>query len=257
MKPAGRFKLQPEDGGVNYCFLVEDSSGKQAVASRQIAYPLIEVEQNNDQLRAVVVNENSDNITIDDKSWRWFRYKHVEDSRFGCQPENQSLNSDQKLKQAAEVAMKSQVASGLESPQDVYSIQKQVYSSGQGSIIDLTPADTGLTYCFQVADTAGITNSGQALIGEVVITEVPGAKSTIEDQSTVSNQDFDQDLDLDKIKLSNSNQTDSGNEVNQDNQSNWVRNLGYVLLGLALVIGAVLFVQKFQVKDKDSESADF
>lgn len=246
-------ELQASDGGASYCFYVEDSAGKKAVASIEVAHPYIEIEQNNDQLQATVANVQEDNIAVDDQSWQWFRYKHVDGSRFGCQTEHQGLNSDEQLREAAQAAEAAQEADGLDR-QDVYSVQKDVYLSGQGDMVSLTAEDSGLTYCFQVADMAGITNSAHLLVGEVIVTSTSG-KPTSDGSSGSGNQVDPESGDIGQIGVEGGEQGDQAG-AEDGGSGNWVRNVGIGLLIIALIIGAVMLIQRSQIKDKDSEEAD-
>ena len=74
--------LDAQSGGQDYCFYVEDSEGREAVAGAKVAYPIIRLEQSNDQLVAKVSNSEVENILVDEDTWQWFRYDHIDGSRF-------------------------------------------------------------------------------------------------------------------------------------------------------------------------------
>ena len=119
--------LTGDDAGVDYCFYVEDNQGRQAVESLEVVRPIVRITQSNDQLRASVINEQSDNLQINEDSWRWFRYNHVDGSRFGCQSQHFGLD-DEGLRQAADEAEEKQRAGQIS---DVYNAQKGVYRTGE------------------------------------------------------------------------------------------------------------------------------
>ena len=80
-------------------------------------------------------------------TWTWFRYRQVAGSRFGCEPQHHQLRTDAALKKAADKAESLQVSG---STSNVYNAQRGIYTYGTGKVVELTAADQGVTYCFQI-----------------------------------------------------------------------------------------------------------
>ena len=134
--------LSAEDGGEVYCFYVEDSEGRSAVVGLTVAKPLLELEQNNDQLTARVSNAEDEGFEVNEDSWRWYRYNQ---------------------------------ADGISCSSEFFGLD----GIGSGSSINLSDEDEGLNFCFGVSDTSGISNVGHITIGEVVIEDVEGKKTAV------------------------------------------------------------------------------
>ena len=246
-------ELNSKSGNKHYCFYVEDSGGRQAVASTKVAYPVVRVEQNNDQLAARVVNAVEENILIDAASWEWFRYNHITDSRFGCQ--NQHFGLDEKgLKTAAAAAEEQQEADFGSVKTEVYATQKDAYLSGRDSTVSLTIEDQGLTYCFRVADTAGIANSWHMEVGKVVISQMAGAKQADDDGTSVNidGQAGDEGGGQVDVNPEGSDDAQTG-EGNEEGGNNWIRYAGFAFLAVAVIVGAVMLIRSSQLKDNEQE----
>ena len=251
-------ELNSESGNKHYCFYVEDSDGRQAVAGIKVVYPVVRIEQNNDQLAARVVNAVEENILIDENSWEWFRYNHITDSRFGCQ--SQHLGLDEEGLQAAAAAAEEQQEADFGSVKiEVYATQKDAYSSGQGSTVSLTTGDQGLTYCFRVADTAGISNGWHMEVGEVVVSRLSAAKQAGDngdDGSTsvsIDGQAGDEGSGQVDVNPEGSDDGAQGAEGDKGDGNNWIRYVGFAFLALAVIVGAVMLIRSSQLKDNEKE----
>ena len=249
--------LTSDDAGANYCFYVEDSQGRQAVEGFEIVRPIVRITQSNDQLRASVINEQSENLQINEDSWRWFRYNHVDGSGFGCQSQHLGLD-DEGLRQAADAAEEKQQAGQTS---DVYNAQKGVYRTGEGSSVNLTEADTGLTYCFSVSDVAGIGNSYHTTINKVTPSADTGKKDAGDDP-VLENSDPGQiganpaDPNSSDPSSNNNNNNSIANSGDDESENNLLRHIGLGLLGIALIIGAVMLIKGSQVKDDKGLDGD-
>ena len=245
--------LNADSGDKTYCFYVEDDQGRQAVGQAKIAYPIIKLEQKNDQLVARVGNAEKENIVVDEDSWQWFRYDHIADSRFGCQSQHFNLNDDG-LKAAAEAAKESQVEAFGKVTNDVYASQKDVYASGEGSIISLMVEDEGLSYCVRVADSAGIYNAKHTQVAEIVVNTASQAaakpnkdSAAVSDSSASSADDSAGDAAGEGTISIDDGNGDGNND--DDDGSNWPRVLGFALLVAALVAGIYMLVRASRLKD--------
>ena len=238
--------LNAQSGGKTYCFYVEDSQGRKAVGQTKIAYPIIRPQQKNDQLVARVANAEEENLIVDEDSWQWFRYDHIPDSRFGCQAEHVGLDDDA-LKAAAEAAEALQVEDSGEAVNDVYASQKDVYASGEGSIISLTAADEGLTYCVRVADSAGIFNSKHIQITEVMVADASAAakpdKDSTDGDVAVAGSDSEDGRGV--IGVDDASLAGEGIDAGS---SNWPRVLGFTLLAVSLIAGIYMLVRASRLK---------
>ena len=221
----------------------------------RLSAPTVRITQSNDQLRASVINEQSEDLQINEDSWRWFRYNHVAGSRFGCQSQHLGLD-DEGLRQAADEAEKKQQAGQAS---DVYNAQKGVYRTGEGSSVDLTEADISLTYCFSVSDVAGIGNAYHITINEVTPSADTGKKDTGDDSvSEDSNpgQIGANPADPDASDSNSNNNNSIVNNGDDESESDLLRHIGLGLLGIALIIGAVMLIKGSQVKDNENLDGD-
>ena len=240
------------DLGATYCFYVEDSADRQAVGSIYVNYPKIQIEQNNDQLVAKVVNLERDNIDVDATSWSWFRYNHVAGSRFGCEPQHFGLN-DAGLMQAAEVAEALQREMNGEAQFDVYDLQQDVYRTGQSSTVAVTSADEGLNFCFRVSDTAGIGNSRQITVGPVSVSDTTGSKPTGDGSATRGLEPGDDTEGVGQVGVADGS-TDGEQVTQVEEDSNVVRNIGFIMLAVAIVIGIFMLIKRSQSADEEEEN---
>ena len=248
-------QLDSESGNEHFCFYVEDSDGRQAVAGSQVAHPVVRIEQNNDQLAARVINATEDNILINEDSWEWFRYNHITDSRFGCQSQHFGLN-EEGLQAAATVAEERQEEDFGSVKIEVYATQKDAYLSGQGSTVNLTAEDQGLSYCFQVTDSAGISNSWRMEVGEVVVQQPAGKPTANGENGDGTSVDIDgQAEDEGSGQVGVDPAASDGTQTVKDDEgsNNWVRYIGFTLLAAAVIVGTVMLIRGSQLKDNEKE----
>ena len=251
-------ELNSKSGNKHYCFYVEDSDDRQAVAGIKVAYPVVRVEQNNDQLAARVVNAAEENILIDEDSWEWFRYNHITNSRFGCQ--SQHFGLDEEGLQAAAAAAEEQQEADFGSVRiEVYATQRDAYLSGQGSTASLTAEDQGLSYCFRVTDTAGITNVWHMEVGEVVVSRLSAAKQA-DDSGDGTSANIDgqaEDEGSGQVGVNPEGSDDGAQTGEGDNDeggnNNWIRYVGFAFLAVAVIVGAVMLIRSSQLKDNEKE----
>lgn len=247
--------LNSDDADESYCFYVEDSGGRKAVASATVMRPTIEIDQNNDQLVARVADAEQMGLIIDQNSWRWYRYHNVENSGFDCRAELFGLE-DAELQQEAERLQSAQEASADETQPDIYEIQKNVYLFGRDSSVDLTVDDAGMNFCFQVSDTAGISNVMHITVGEVIVDDIVGKPVDV----GITNVNESGVVDAGQTEAGQITVGDGSVNVGEDSSvgseetdsnSNLIRNIGFVLLGLAAVIGIYMLIKRSQNTDDE------
>ena len=107
---------------------------------------------------------------------------------FGCLPQHFDLN-EEGLKMAADASEEQQKQDFGEVKVEVYAAQKEAYKFGEGSVVNLTAEDQGLTYCFRVSDNAGITNSRHQLVSEVKLGASSDDSKVEEEKGLLSNGD--------------------------------------------------------------------
>ena len=247
--------LNSDDADQSYCFYVEDSGGRKAIASATVIRPTIEIDQNNDQLVARVVNAEQMGLIIDQNSWRWYRYHDIEGSGFDCRAELFGLE-DAELQQEAERLQSAQEASADETQPDIYEIQKNVYLFGRDSSVDLTVDDEGMNFCFQVSDTAGISNVMHITVGEVIVDDIVGKPADVGTTTNVNESGDDNGGQTDAGQVTvedglvNIGEDPVGSEET-DSNSNLIRNIGFVLLGMAAVIGIYMLIKRSQNTDDE------
>lgn len=242
--------LEAGDGGKHYCFYVEDIEGVSATASVAVAKPLIAVEQNNDQLVARVSNAAEEGFTVDEDSWQWYRYSHVKDSGFGCDAELFNLD-DAALQQVAESVQPDQ-----EEAAAVYETQKAAYVAGSGASVNLSEADEAMNFCFKVADTSGISNVGHITVGKVAVSAVNGEKSSA-DANTGQALTGEQQTGVSAAGEVGANSDDDSVVVDEDlgsssnGDSNTIRNIGFGLLVVSLILAAWMIIKRSQNTDDE------
>ena len=256
--------LDAQSGGQDYCFYVEDSEGREAAAGVKVAYPIIRLKQSNDQLVARASNAEAENILVDEDTWQWFRYDHIDGSRFGCLPQHFNLE-EEGLKMAADASEEQQKQDFGEVKVAVYAAQKEVYKSGEGAVVNLTAEDQGLTYCFRVSDNAGITNSKHQLVSEVKLgassddSEVGeekgllsnGDESAGDTTGTTGNEIGEVGVDDDGGTSVAGDQSNGNGDGDGDGASVWIRNIGFTLLGVAVIGGIYMLIRSSKLKDNE------
>ena len=243
--------LDSEDAGRSYCFYAEDSDGRKAVAGSTVVRPVIEIEQNNDQLTARVINAEQDNLVVDQNSWQWYRYHHVEDSNFDCRSELFDLD-DGELRQEAEKLQAAQEVAEGENQVNIYEIQKNAYLSGQDSNVDLTGGDQDMNFCFQVSDSAGITNVMRITVGEVIVDNIVGKSGSTEgsSESDVSGEEGAGQISVDNGSISVGDEDGLGSNE-EGGSSKVIRNIGLVLLAIAIITGVYMLIKRSQNTEEE------
>ena len=260
--------LESDDAGMSYCFYVEDTKGRRAVASAKVEWPQITIEQSNDQLVATVTNVEEANLVVNEATWQWYRYAYVQGSGFGCNTDYHDLDEEE-LRVAADLAETIQIVLTGEVVTDVYETQKNVYKAGGGSIVDLTEEDEGMNFCFQVQDSAGISNSRHITVGDVVISEDSGkpidtgnnVENVVDtvvidgvvvdvDEEGVGEVSVSEDAEGAGNDVDSSNDTDDATGMGDNNV---IRNTGFVLLALAVIGGIIMIIKRSQIEDEENE----
>ena len=245
-------EVSQADIGQTFCFYAEDSAGRKAVASIRVTYPVITVEQRNDQLVATVGNAERDGLVINDNSWRWYRYHATEDSRFGCEAQNFDLD-DSGLMQASQESQSRQEELFGKVKVDVYELQKDIYLTGQGSVVNLTDEDAGLSFCFQVLDTGGLGNLKKIKVGSVEASDNSvGAKEDGGSSDAAGSADGNAAGQV-TVGASDDDMADNDPDNEGDGGSNAIRNVGLVLLALAVIIGIFMLVKRSQDTEDEEE----
>ena len=231
----------------------------------KVAYPIIRLEQSNDQLVARASNAEAENILVDEDTWQWFRYDHIDGSRFGCLPQHFNLE-EEGLKMAADASEEQQKQDFGEVKVAVYAAQKEVYKFGEGALVNLTAEDQGLTYCFRVSDNAGITNSKHQLVSEVKLgassddSEVGeekgllnnnGDESAGDTTGTTGNEIGEVGVDDDGGTSVAGDQSNGNGDGDGDGASVWIRNIGFTLLGVAVIAGIYMLIRSSKLKDNE------
>ncbi len=245
--------LNSDDAGQSYCFYAEDSDSRKAVAGSTVVRPIIEIEQNNDQLTARVVNAEQDGLVVDQNSWHWYRYHHVENSNFDCRSELFDLDNDELRREAEKLQAVQEVSEG-ENQVDIHEIQKNAYLSGQDSSVDLTGDDQGMNFCFQVSDSAGITNVMHITVGEVIVDSVIGKSSGTESGSELNASDDEGagQVTADNGSISAGDEEGVIGSNEEDGGSNVIRNIGLVLLATAIIAGVYMLVKRSQNTEEEA-----
>ena len=118
--------LKPEDGNKTFCFYVRTADGRQGLESFKVGRPLISVTRTDNQLVAAVINPESDNIVVDEESWKWRQFSEEEEvGKSICQEDSSQPD----------------------------------FKNGEGSTVDIGIEDKNSTFCFYVWDVAGIKNT--------------------------------------------------------------------------------------------------
>ena len=248
--------LTADDAGMYYCFYVSVRSTQAdpvADGMIRVTYPIIQLAQVATEtgmaINASVLNAERDNITVDADSWQWYRFERITDSRFGCNSRHAGLDDDG-LRAAAQRAQEIQQADGVASS-DVYAAQKDVYKTGTGTTVDVNASDVGLTYCFRVADAAGIVNTRSIVVAEVPGEEVVAEEpvSPVDDEVVLEEEDAVPAGDT----IVTTPEVSTDEEVEIADNSNLMRNIGIGVVVVALLIGVFMIVRRSQTKDDENQ----
>ena len=236
--------LSGAEAAGNYCFYVEDNQDRKSVGSISIGHPMILIQQNNDQLIAVIDDSRGMNSNVDEESWQWYRYHAIEGSVFGCAAEFGGLD---------QTDLRNITSDDL--TVDVYETQKNVYGMGYGSTTNLTENDEGMNYCFMVYDTAGIAGTMHITVGDVIVDRSVGKVGDSESNGAVNSGQSETGVDGSGEITSGDDLTAGSDSADVSDNGNLIRNLGLVLLSAAVIVGVVMLIRRSQAKDDEDEAS--